>query len=295
MLDLLEISLPAPDEVTKSNLNFLRMFPCYLYNTKAPVLSWVRKHYHTQTIIITQYSLMSPFIPLTKWSERFSCCSYVLNLGTIFNLISSRKNMNKSYNKSTQCSQNVILECQKNIISKLSHHLRKKTSPKINTLLFVCVIGPRFHSDIHTTFHSHSHSISISISVLLIPFLLWLVQAGSCGGFVRTYKAICDYLNLPPRQDICWDVDNILHFGAIRDFNLVDYFYSKVRIFIQKLGRRNSCPFIQDLFLKHFSSFLKHIVESESMIFEFPLNHFCLVLGFYSNHRIKTVGESFGT
>lgn len=61
------------------------------------------------------------------------------------------------------------------------------------------------------------------------------LQIGSCGGFVRTYKAICDYLSLPPRQDICWDVDNILHFSAVRDFNVVDYFYSKDSIPITEL------------------------------------------------------------
>jgi hypothetical protein len=71
----------------------------------------------------------------------------------------------------------------------------------------------------------------LGMNFFLIWFdLIWFdsVQAGSCGGFVRTYKAICDYLNLSPRQDICWDVDNILHFGGVHEFNLVDYFYSKV-------------------------------------------------------------------
>ena len=54
------------------------------------------------------------------------------------------------------------------------------------------------------------------------------MNIGICGGFVKTYKAVCDYLGLPVRQDMCWDVENILLFGNIHEFNMMDYFYGKV-------------------------------------------------------------------
>ncbi|EAL61172.1 leucine-rich repeat-containing protein [Dictyostelium discoideum AX4] len=41
-----------------------------------------------------------------------------------------------------------------------------------------------------------------------------------CGGFVETYQSICDHLGVPPRDDICWDMTNIISSKNIRSFNI---------------------------------------------------------------------------
>ncbi|KAN0050285.1 hypothetical protein ACTA71_003402 [Dictyostelium dimigraforme] len=41
-----------------------------------------------------------------------------------------------------------------------------------------------------------------------------------CGGFVETYQSICDQLGVPPRDDICWDMTNIISPKNIRSFNI---------------------------------------------------------------------------
>jgi hypothetical protein len=40
------------------------------------------------------------------------------------------------------------------------------------------------------------------------------------GGFITTYKAICEFYSVPPREDIIWDMENLFVPGHIKDFNL---------------------------------------------------------------------------
>ncbi|XP_034389859.1 capping protein, Arp2/3 and myosin-I linker protein 2 isoform X3 [Cyclopterus lumpus] len=45
----------------------------------------------------------------------------------------------------------------------------------------------------------------------------------SCGGFSDTYAALCDYNQMPFREEIQWDVDNIYCINSWREFNLQDF------------------------------------------------------------------------
>ncbi|XP_042352050.1 capping protein, Arp2/3 and myosin-I linker protein 2 [Plectropomus leopardus] len=48
-------------------------------------------------------------------------------------------------------------------------------------------------------------------------------QPGSCGGFSDTYAALCDFNEMPFREEIQWDVDNIYCINKRREFNLQDF------------------------------------------------------------------------
>ncbi|XP_078024393.1 capping protein, Arp2/3 and myosin-I linker protein 2 isoform X2 [Epinephelus lanceolatus] len=48
-------------------------------------------------------------------------------------------------------------------------------------------------------------------------------QPGSCGGFSDTYAALCDFNEMPFREEIQWDVDNIYYINNWREFNLLDF------------------------------------------------------------------------
>ncbi|XP_062276911.1 capping protein, Arp2/3 and myosin-I linker protein 2 [Scomber scombrus] len=48
-------------------------------------------------------------------------------------------------------------------------------------------------------------------------------QPGSCGGFSDTYAALCDFNEMPFREEIQWDVDNIYKMHKWRQFNLQDF------------------------------------------------------------------------
>ncbi|XP_027128545.1 capping protein, Arp2/3 and myosin-I linker protein 2 isoform X2 [Larimichthys crocea] len=48
-------------------------------------------------------------------------------------------------------------------------------------------------------------------------------QPGFCGGFSDTYAALCDFNEMPSREEIQWDVDNIYHINNWRHFNLQDF------------------------------------------------------------------------
>ncbi|KAF2075298.1 hypothetical protein CYY_003375 [Polysphondylium violaceum] len=41
-----------------------------------------------------------------------------------------------------------------------------------------------------------------------------------CGGFVETYTSLCDYYSIPIRDDICWDMANIVSSKNIKTFNI---------------------------------------------------------------------------
>ncbi|XP_034542518.1 capping protein, Arp2/3 and myosin-I linker protein 2 [Notolabrus celidotus] len=48
-------------------------------------------------------------------------------------------------------------------------------------------------------------------------------QPGPCGGFSDSYAALCDFNEMPFREEIQWDVDNIYHTNNLRHFNLQDF------------------------------------------------------------------------
>ncbi|XP_008292680.1 capping protein, Arp2/3 and myosin-I linker protein 2 [Stegastes partitus] len=48
-------------------------------------------------------------------------------------------------------------------------------------------------------------------------------QPGSCGGFSDTYAALCDFNEMPFREEITWDIDNIYYIHNWRQFSLQDF------------------------------------------------------------------------
>ncbi|KAI3371792.1 hypothetical protein L3Q82_024346, partial [Scortum barcoo] len=48
-------------------------------------------------------------------------------------------------------------------------------------------------------------------------------QPGSCGGFSDTYAALCDFNEVPFREEIQWDIDNIYYINTWKQFNLQDF------------------------------------------------------------------------
>ncbi|KAI9523113.1 hypothetical protein NQZ68_031203 [Dissostichus eleginoides] len=48
-------------------------------------------------------------------------------------------------------------------------------------------------------------------------------RPGSCGGFSDTYAALCDFNQMPFREEIQWDIDNIYYMNNWREFNLQDF------------------------------------------------------------------------
>ncbi|KAK2841790.1 hypothetical protein Q5P01_011990 [Channa striata] len=48
-------------------------------------------------------------------------------------------------------------------------------------------------------------------------------QPASCGGFSDTYAALCDFNEMPYREEIQWDVDNIYYMHNWRHFTLQDF------------------------------------------------------------------------
>ncbi|KAM4553052.1 capping protein, Arp2/3 and myosin-I linker protein 2 isoform 2-T2 [Fundulus diaphanus] len=54
-------------------------------------------------------------------------------------------------------------------------------------------------------------------------------QPGPCGGFSDTYAALCDLNEIPFREEIQWDVDNIFYIHNCRKFNLQDFSHLESR------------------------------------------------------------------
>jgi hypothetical protein len=52
------------------------------------------------------------------------------------------------------------------------------------------------------------------------------------GGFIQTYKSVCEFYQVEPREDIVWDMENLFVSGNIRSFNL------KGRFLLPKLTLR---------------------------------------------------------
>uniref|UniRef100_A0A8C8E1X9 Capping protein regulator and myosin 1 linker 1 n=1 Tax=Oryzias sinensis TaxID=183150 RepID=A0A8C8E1X9_9TELE len=50
-----------------------------------------------------------------------------------------------------------------------------------------------------------------------------LAEPGPCGGFSQMYKCVCDWLGLPYREEVQWDVDTIYLTQDTRELNLQDF------------------------------------------------------------------------
>jgi Ran GTPase-activating protein (RanGAP) involved in mRNA processing and transport len=44
-----------------------------------------------------------------------------------------------------------------------------------------------------------------------------------CGGFVRTYRTLCDYYNIPCQENVAWDLENLFFNNDIKVFNLSEF------------------------------------------------------------------------
>ncbi|XP_028281497.1 F-actin-uncapping protein LRRC16A-like [Parambassis ranga] len=50
-----------------------------------------------------------------------------------------------------------------------------------------------------------------------------LAEPGPCGGFSQMYRCVCDWLGLPHREEVQWDVDTIYLTQDSRELNLQDF------------------------------------------------------------------------
>ncbi|XP_036394872.1 F-actin-uncapping protein LRRC16A-like isoform X6 [Megalops cyprinoides] len=50
-----------------------------------------------------------------------------------------------------------------------------------------------------------------------------VAEPGPCGGFSQIYKCVCDWLGLPYREEVQWDVDTIYLTQDTRELNLQDF------------------------------------------------------------------------
>lgn len=48
-------------------------------------------------------------------------------------------------------------------------------------------------------------------------------EVGPCGGFSTQYACMCDYHNMPYREEVAWDVDNIYVALNTRELCLKDF------------------------------------------------------------------------
>lgn len=48
-------------------------------------------------------------------------------------------------------------------------------------------------------------------------------EVGPCGGFSTQYACMCDYHNMPYREEVAWDVDNIYFSLNTRELSLKDF------------------------------------------------------------------------
>ncbi|KAJ8334475.1 hypothetical protein SKAU_G00401140 [Synaphobranchus kaupii] len=54
-------------------------------------------------------------------------------------------------------------------------------------------------------------------------------EPGPCGGFSQTYRCVCDWLGLPYREEVQWDVDTIYLTQDTRELNLQDFIHLENR------------------------------------------------------------------
>uniref|UniRef100_A0A4W5KB87 Uncharacterized protein n=2 Tax=Hucho hucho TaxID=62062 RepID=A0A4W5KB87_9TELE len=50
-----------------------------------------------------------------------------------------------------------------------------------------------------------------------------VAEPGPCGGFSQMYRCVCDWLGLPYREEVQWDVDTIYLTQDTRDLSLQDF------------------------------------------------------------------------
>eukprot|EP00029_Vermamoeba_vermiformis_P011290 TRINITY_DN616_c0_g3_i1.p1 TRINITY_DN616_c0_g3~~TRINITY_DN616_c0_g3_i1.p1 ORF type:complete len:1196 (-),score=549.69 TRINITY_DN616_c0_g3_i1:108-3239(-) len=44
-----------------------------------------------------------------------------------------------------------------------------------------------------------------------------------CGGFVQTYRTVCDYYSVPPQENVVWDLENLFYNNDVKSFNLSEF------------------------------------------------------------------------
>nr|XP_046250721.1 capping protein, Arp2/3 and myosin-I linker protein 2 isoform X2 [Scatophagus argus] len=94
-------------------------------------------------------------------------------------------------------------------------------------------------------------------------------QPGSCGGFSDTYAALCDFNEMPFREEIQWDIDNIYYINNWRQFNLQDFSHLDSRCSTVQ------CCFIQSYHTYYLNSFPFFVIVSP---FSFPLRDLALAV-----------------
>lgn len=72
------------------------------------------------------------------------------------------------------------------------------------------------------------------------------------GGFIPTYRSVCDFYGIEEREDIVWDMENLFIPGRIKDFNLKEFEepigFSEVRTL---LGALQYNSYFKSLIIKH--------------------------------------------
>uniref|UniRef100_A0A672ZKB3 Capping protein regulator and myosin 1 linker 2 n=1 Tax=Sphaeramia orbicularis TaxID=375764 RepID=A0A672ZKB3_9TELE len=107
-------------------------------------------------------------------------------------------------------------------------------------------------------------------------------QLGSCGGFSDTYAALCDFNEMPFREDIQWDVDNIYYVHKWTCFNLQDFSHLDNRYdTVGFHGDHDACtfmcwvfdadqPYPSDQRASLFSSFRDFVVKMAASLRDHP-------------------------
>eukprot|EP01117_Protostelium_nocturnum_P014932 TRINITY_DN5739_c0_g1_i1.p1 TRINITY_DN5739_c0_g1~~TRINITY_DN5739_c0_g1_i1.p1 ORF type:complete len:734 (-),score=247.62 TRINITY_DN5739_c0_g1_i1:1383-3584(-) len=87
-----------------------------------------------------------------------------------------------------------------------------------------------------------------------------------CGGFVFLYLAFCDFYQVEPCNDICWDMNNMYPETGCETFNLVDLFFRSKRLTIGDLRCLFETLQYNNYFTTYYSSNLKYEKEVLAMI-----------------------------
>ncbi|XP_068179746.1 F-actin-uncapping protein LRRC16A-like [Antennarius striatus] len=62
------------------------------------------------------------------------------------------------------------------------------------------------------------------------------VEPGPCGGFSQMYRCVCDWLGLPYKEEVQWDVDTIYLTQDTRELNLQDFSHLENRDLVAIIG-----------------------------------------------------------
>ncbi|XP_061110320.1 F-actin-uncapping protein LRRC16A-like isoform X2 [Conger conger] len=91
-----------------------------------------------------------------------------------------------------------------------------------------------------------------------ISFLqsLWenqnVAEPGPCGGFSQLYKCVCDWMGLPYREEVQWDVDTIYLTQDTRELNLQDFSHLENRDLVAIIGVLEYNQWFNKLFTKDY-------------------------------------------